>query len=45
MRNRIARRVTGLVVYAGAIVLETTWVCTAHGTVNAQGSKCPECAS
>ena len=45
MRKLIARHVTGLVVYAGAIVLETTWVCVAHGTVNAQGSKCSECGS
>lgn len=47
MSNRIARlrRITGLVVWAGAIILETPWVCTTHGTVRAQGSKCPERAS
>ncbi|WP_329521229.1 hypothetical protein [Spirillospora sp. NBC_01491] len=31
------------VVAAGAIVLETTWVCVTHGTVNAQGTQCGRC--
>jgi hypothetical protein len=45
MRNRTVRRVTGLVVFAGAIILGRSWLCDEHGTVQAQGTKCPRCAS
>ena len=33
----------GPVVAAGAVVLETTWVCLTHGTVNSQGAQCGRC--
>ena len=45
MRKRNRLQVAGPIVAAGAIILGSTWVCTTHGTVNAQGTTCTRCAS